>query len=547
MGIPVQGRLGGAEMALVPAEQINRYRENIGTRVKSIMDGFTTGQKTTVVAVALMIIIIAAIFMTYSGQPTYAPLFTNLSVSDAASMTAKLTSDHVPFQLANGGSTIMVPANDVASQRLALAQAGLPTQGNVGLSQVNKAGITTSQLAQQTDYLIGLQGELSNTIDAINGVTGSQVNIALPANQTFVLNNTNPTGASVLVDMAPGATLSPGEVQAIVHLVASSVPGLSASNVTVADSNGNLLAGPGVTSALGTEDSATQSYDQAEQAKIEAYLTSVLGPNNADVVVNAQLNFNQQSTTTHTLLSAPNGKVNGFCTSTSTSNEKFTGSGTIPGGALGSTVTPTTGTGATNYTKSSGTSNCEAGTQTQSTVTSPGQPVNQSVAVLVNSRALPAGVSLATLKAGVVNAAHVVAARGDTMSFASMPFSTVAANTAAKQAAAAAAATRKAALMNDIKLLAVALVILVVLFLLWRSARKARRASAEQELGIDGLLEYPEVPGALVGEPTSQLQTVGGELAGAPSVDMNQFIENQPDEVAATIRSWMREKKAANV
>lgn len=532
-------------MAIVPAEQLDHYRENVVNRMKTFMEGFTTGQKATVVTVAVGIIVIAAIFMTYSGKPTYAPLFTNLSSSDAASMTAKLTSDHVPFQLADGGSTIMVPANDVASQRLALAQAGLPTQSNVGLSQVNKAGITTSQLAQQTDYLIGLQGELSNTINAIHGVTGSQVNIALPANQTFVLNNTNPTGASVLIDMSPGATLSPEEVQAIVHLVASSVPGLSASDVTVADSNGNLLAGPGVTSALGTEDSATQSYDQAEQAKIEGYLTSVLGPNNADVVVNAQLNFNKQSTTTHTLITAPNGKVNGFCTNTSTNTQKFTGSGTLPGGALGSTVTPTVGSGPSVYTQSSGSSQCEAGTQTQNVVTSPGQPVNQSVAVLINSKALPSGVSLTALKTGVVNAAHMVAARGDTISFAAMPFSTTAASAAAKQAAAAAAASKKAALMNDIKMAAVALVILVVLFLLWRSARKARRASMESGMDLNGLLGYPEVPGSLMGEPTGQLQTVGGELGG-PAVDMNKFIDNQPDEVAATIRTWMRENKGAN-
>ena len=132
-----------------------------------------------------------------------------------------------------------------------MASAGLPAaSSNVGLGILDKEGITSSQTTQQADYLQALQGELQTTIEAIHGVTGAQVNLALPQANTFAVNNTSPTGASVLVDTSQGNTLSAGQVQAIVHLVASSVPGLNSSQVTVADSNGDLLSGPGVDTRL---------------------------------------------------------------------------------------------------------------------------------------------------------------------------------------------------------------------------------------------------------------------------------------------------------
>ena len=127
-----------------------------------------------------------------------------------------------------------------------MASAGLPaSSSNVGLGILDKEGITTSQTTQQADYLQALQGELQQTIESIHGVTGAQVNLAMPEANTFAVNNATPTGASVLVDTGQGESLSGGEVQAIVHLVASSVPGLNSSQVTVADANGDLLSGPG--------------------------------------------------------------------------------------------------------------------------------------------------------------------------------------------------------------------------------------------------------------------------------------------------------------
>jgi len=351
-------------MALVAAADVDRWKSS----ARRFADGFTPGQKVVTVVAIIAAVVGGMVFMSLSGKPTYSPLFTNLQPSDAAAITAKLTSDKVPYQLENGGSTILVPQNEVDQERINMASAGLPASStNVGLGILDKEGITTSQLTQQADYLRALQGELQQTIGAINGVTGVQVNLAMPANNTFALNNTSPTGASVLVDTAPGQTLSGGEVQAIVHLVASSVPNLSASEVTVADNNGNLLAGPGVDTSAGSNNNATSAFDTAQQAKIAAYLQSVLGPNNADIQVNAQLDFNKVSTTTNGFqLGANNTPVTvptQTQTSTQTATGGATGAGANGGGVLGTTTAPAgTGTGNGNYTNSSSSTQYATGT-----------------------------------------------------------------------------------------------------------------------------------------------------------------------------------------
>jgi flagellar M-ring protein FliF len=474
--------------------------------------------------------------MSYSGRPNYTPLFTNLQSSDAANITSKLTTDKVPYQLSDGGTTIMVPASDVDQERLSLAQAGLPATSTVGLSLLDKEGITSSNITQQADYLQALQGELEQTIDSISNVTSSQVNIAMPANQDFALSSNAPTGASVLVTMRDGQSLSDPEVQAIVHLVGSSVPNLASGSVTVADSNGDLLAGPGVAEGEGGDGSQTDAYDQAEQAKVETYLAAALGQNAADVQVNATLSYDQVSTTTQSITPGANGQPSSFCTQTSNSNQSYTGTGTPPGGTAG-TITGTSGTGNGNYTNTQQTQTCETNQQTKTVQQAPGTVESQSVAVLVNSKAIPKGLSLASLQKGVAAAAGIDTARGDQLAFSAMPFNSAAAAQAAKAAAAGSSADKKQAMGALIKEAVVFLIIAVVLFLLWRSARKARKAAPTQVLSPADLAVLTR---SLSDEPTGQLPAGMAEISnGREANDVNKFIDGQPDDVATMLRGWL--------
>lgn len=525
-------------MALVPSTDMTRVRESF----KRFSSGFTPGQKAVTIAAVVGLVVGAIAFMSFAGKPSYVPLFTNLQSSDAANITSQLASNKVPYELEDNGSTILVPANDVDQERLALAQQGLPAEGDVGLSLLDKEGITASNMTQQADYLQALQGELEQTIDSINGVASSQVNIALPANQDFALNSSNPTGASVMVTMRDGQTLSDSEVQAIVHLVGSSVPNLSSGDVTVADSNGDLLAGPGVGEGDGGSGTQTDTYDRAVESQIGSYLAAVLGPNNADVQVNATLSYDNVSTTTNSLVPNTNGQQPSFCTQTSQSNETYSGSGTPPGGAAGS-ITTTGGTGTGSYTNTSNSQTCETSTQTKTVQQAPGTLENESVAVLVNSKALPKGSSLSGLRQGVAAAAGLNPARGDQLAFSSMPFNTSAAQQTAKAAAAQASATQQQALMSLARTAVVFIVIALTLFLLWRSARKARKSVVTQVLGPS---EIAALSRGLADEPTSQLQSAAvAEISGSREAgDVNRFIDNQPEDVATMLRTWLSEPRA---
>jgi flagellar M-ring protein FliF len=528
-------------VALVPTTDLNRMKES----AKRFASGFTPGQKVVTVAAVIGAVLVGLIYMTMSGKPTYSVLFSNLQAQDAAAITQQLNTDHVPYQLEDGGDTILVPENDVAQARLTAAAAGLPSQSTVGLSLLTKAGLTTSQLTQQADYLQAIQGELEQTIDAISGVNSSQVNVAEAANQTLAINTAKVSGASVLVDMAAGRTLSQDQVQAIVHLVASSVPGLSASDVTVADNAGTLLAGPGVNSGNSAQNTETAAYDSSVQAKVETYLTSVFGAGNADVQVNALLNFNKEKSITHQLVNGGRGGQTSFCTSTKTSKTKYVGSGAPAGGTAGS-VTITSGSGATgNYTQSTNTKTCETSTETVTVTQATGTVTNQSIAVLVNSKAVPSGTNMAAIKSGVAAAANLQPSRGDVLSFTEAPFSTVAAKQAAQAAQAATASTKKAQMAGMEKDAAAALVVGALLFLVWRSARKRRRTSNSESMVDAATNMLPAYSPFEIDElPTGEIPriVVAGHQRVTPEVE--QFIDEQPAEVASVLRGWLRDGSA---
>ena len=123
---------------------------------------------------------------------------------------------------------------------------------------------------QRVDYQRAMQGELEKTIEAIDGVAAATVNLTIPPDQVFAGATADAPSAAVLVQPAAGTTLSGDAVQAIVHLVASSIPNLTPDSVTVADSSGNVLNAPGVDSSGSQGMEQQNAYDSAlEHRRVE--------------------------------------------------------------------------------------------------------------------------------------------------------------------------------------------------------------------------------------------------------------------------------------
>lgn len=340
-----------------------------------------------------------------------------------------------------------------------------------------------------------------------------------------------------MVTMQSGQTLTDGDVQAIVHLVASSIPNLAADTVTVADANGDLLAGPGVSANGSGAGNGQSTFDSQVASKVQSYLASVVGSGNADVQVNAVLDYSQVSTTTNSIQTGANGQPTKFCTQTSNSSETYTGSGSPPGGTAGAITT----SGSGNFNNTSSSSTCETSEQTQTVQQAPGTLKSEQVAVLVNSKAVPAGINLNDLKNGVAAAAGINLTRGDQLAFSTMPFDQPSAQQQAAAAKAAAAANSKKAMSSLIRTAVVFIVIFIVLFLIWRSARKARIApTVLSPADIDSLRASREL------NPTSLLPAVAMPEIATPveARTISHFIDNQPDDVAAMLRGWLQESGA---
>ena len=162
-------------MALLPfnSDTLNSARG----RARSALAQFTTGQKVMVGLAVVALVVGGTEFMHFESKPSYQPLFTNLQSSDSGAVTAQLTTAKIPYELSNGGATILVPAADVDQERVALAEQGLPSSGTVGFSNLEKSGITTSEFVQQVEYQQALEGQLEQTIESIQGVQSAQITV----------------------------------------------------------------------------------------------------------------------------------------------------------------------------------------------------------------------------------------------------------------------------------------------------------------------------------------------------------------------------------
>lgn len=231
----------------------------------------------------------------WSQQPDYRPLMTSLAGMDAKQVTDTLNAANIPYTVEPNSGALLVKADDIGRARLQMAQAGITQgDGNVGYEILDKdQGLGTSQFMEATRYRRGLEGELSRTIGAVNGVKAARVHLAIPKSSVFVRDDRKPT-ASVLVEMYGGRTLDPGQVMAIVNLVATSVPEMDKSGVTVVDQKGNLLSDLGDNSALsvaGKQFDYTRRMEGMLTQRVQNILQPVIGNDRFKAQVSADVDF----------------------------------------------------------------------------------------------------------------------------------------------------------------------------------------------------------------------------------------------------------------
>lgn len=250
--------------------------------------------------IALILALMIAVWM-WSQAPEYRVLFSNYSDRDGGAITASLDQMGVQYRFSEGGNAILVPAEQIHDLRLKLAAQGLPKGGNVGFELMENQKLGVSQFLEQVNYQRSLEGELARSIQSLGSVSAARVHLALPKPSVFVRDQQKPT-ASVLLNLQPGRALDQGQVNAIVHLVASSVPELTFGNVTVVDQTGALLseqAGKGAGNNKMLDATQLKYVDQVQEniiKQVEAMIKPLVGEGNVRAQATAEIDFAQVDT-----------------------------------------------------------------------------------------------------------------------------------------------------------------------------------------------------------------------------------------------------------
>ncbi len=234
---------------------------------------------------------VAALWL-WSRAPDYGVLYSNLSDRDGGAIIASLQQMNIPYKFAEGGGALLVAANKVPEARLRLASQGLPKGGTVGFELMDSQKFGTSQFAEQVNYQRALEGELARSINSISAVESARVHLALPKPSLFVRDQKKPS-ASVVLTLHRGRTIDEGQISAIVHLISSSVPELSAKSITVVDQAGNLLsaANAGTRGLDVSQLKYAQEIEQGYIRRIEAILQPIVGSGNVHAQVAADIDF----------------------------------------------------------------------------------------------------------------------------------------------------------------------------------------------------------------------------------------------------------------
>lgn len=261
--------------------------------LQGLMDLTLNRQIGLMLGLALSVAVGVAVVL-WSQSPSYDLLFNNIAEQDSAEIVDELNRIGVDYQIDSGSGALLVPAGKVREIKLQLAKQGLPRTTSTGYELLDQeTSFGTSKSVEKMRFQRALEGEIARTIMTIQNVKSARVLLALPQQSVFVRKPKKPS-ASVVVNLYNGRVLEKEQIEAIVHLVASSVPLLEADQVTVVDQKGRLL---------NSKDTSAQMYLTSKQfeykrnieehlmQRIQNILTPLLGSDGFRTQLSADVDF----------------------------------------------------------------------------------------------------------------------------------------------------------------------------------------------------------------------------------------------------------------
>ena len=455
-------------------------------------------QKKILITVGALSVFIAVLGWSYwfGGRAEYVPLYTNLEIKDAGDIVNKLREDKISHDIADNGTSILVPKRDVYQVRMDLAAAGLP-RGKKGFELFEESKFGTTEFQNKVNYLQALQGELARTIEQIREIDFARVHIVMSEDSLYKRNE-KPASASVMLQLRSNSALDKKQVTGIVNLVSHSVQGLKPENITIIDGFAKILNLPEdeeLSRAASEQESAVSAGAEANkmarshfaltreiqaemQENVQTLLDDSLGEQRAVARVTVELNFDRRLIDRQTF--EPTMEDRGILRSSQEVAETYQGANNMPGGPPGTTSNiPGYPSGVqpaqSNYEKREITRNYEISEIKEKIIQQPVSIKRITVAVFIDeslTQAQQEGIARV-----VASAAGFNEARGDLVSVERIPFFTALAAAQAQQQT----SERQVVLYAALGALALLLLLSIIGWLLYRRRKQKQAALAAQE------------------------------------------------------------------
>jgi len=354
----------------------------------------------TLLGIVVTVLVSIGIY-TWGTEPNYSALYNGLEPGDASEVVTALQAAGIPYELNSASGSVMVESGRVHEARIKLASEGLPKGTAVGVEMLQEEqNFGTSQFVESARYHHAMEVELDRTISTMRNVKSARVHLATPKSSVFVRKKEKPS-ASVALNLYGGRTIEDSQVNAIVHMVASSIASLSTENVTVVDQSGRLLSSgddPGNVAMSASQYDYTRQVEKDYQYRIEHLLEPIMGVGKVRATVNASIDFSSQESTEE-LFNNDNQTLRSEQTSESNRSSKSGGGvpGTLAnqppeGGRLVAGAGEVDGTGSTTASPSNSSSNSVRNYEVDRTIRhsrqNTGAVKRLTVAVLVDDKVL---------------------------------------------------------------------------------------------------------------------------------------------------------------
>lgn len=389
--------------------------------IKRLWGGLDLAQKFGMLALTIVTIVVATYFLVKSMEPNWAVLYTDLSEPDAVAVTENLKKNGYAYKIADDKKTILVPASQKDELRVYVAENDLIKNSTPGFELLDDLQLGSTDFKNKLTKQRIFQGELTRSIEKMNGIKSVRIQIAEPERSIFEDQDEAPT-ASVMLILDPGYKLKSSQVKAIKNLVAYAVPRLTPDKVFITDQNGNNLGDENGKSSNDME-SFKSNFEEDTAAKITTVLEKIMGKGNATVQVSADINFDSAKSTIESYIPLGD-KGQGVLTASQSENENYTN----PNGQAGAPA-PAGGKNL-NYTKQKNSTNYSVSKEIKQVIYAPGTVKRMTIAVAVNK--ILTDKEKEEIQNLVLSASGADYNRGDVITVSSMQFESLAEDKAAQ-------------------------------------------------------------------------------------------------------------------